>query len=224
MVAQIPPVPQMLVGVALFDLAIYWAHRWGHEVPFLWRFHAVHHSSERMDWISGLRNHPFDGALIAPAFVFLLAAGFSAEFTGALAIIQLVTGLFVHANVRWRWRPLHRVVITPEFHHWHHSNEPDAHCSNYSVFLPVWDLVFGTYFMPADRRPQRYGVDDPVPPRFADQLWYPMRGLTRPWPYLRRPVSGVRHLARLVRSGLRQMRTSAQHPRHRPARPAHLGA
>jgi sterol desaturase/sphingolipid hydroxylase (fatty acid hydroxylase superfamily) len=224
LVAQIPPVPKMLVGVALFDLAIYWAHRWGHEVPFLWRFHAIHHSNERMDWISGLRNHPFDGALIAPAFVFLLGAGFSAEFTGALAVIQLLTGLFVHANVRWRWRPLHRVVITPEFHHWHHSNERDAHCSNYSVFLPVWDIAFGTYFMPEDRRPQRYGVDDPIPPGLADQLWYPMRGLAHPWPYLRHPVSGVRHLGGLVRSGLRQMRASAQHPRHRPTHPRHRAA
>lgn len=219
LLAQIPPVPKMLVGVALFDLASYWAHRWGHEVPFLWRFHAIHHSNERMDWISGLRNHPFDGALIAPAFVFLLGAGFSTEFTGALAVIQLVTGLFLHANVRWRWRPLHRVVITPEFHHWHHSNERDAHCANYSVFLPAWDIAFGTYFMPEERRPQRYGVDEPIPPGLADQLWYPMRGLARPWPHLRHPASGVRHLGGLVRSGLRQMRTSARHPRHRSARP-----
>ena len=66
-----------------------------------------------LDWISGLRVHPFDGALLAPPFVFLLAAGFSAEVAGALAIVQFVTGLFLHANVRWRWRPLHRSSSRP---------------------------------------------------------------------------------------------------------------
>jgi len=109
----------------------------------------VHHSTEQLDWVSGFRNHPFDGAIVAPPFFFLIAAGFDATFTGVLAVVQLVTGLFLHANVRWRWRPLHRIVITPEFHHWHHANETDAHNSNYSVFLPLWDIVFGTYYMPA---------------------------------------------------------------------------
>lgn len=216
-VGLVPPVPRMLLGIALFDLAIYWTHRWGHEVPALWRFHSIHHSNERMDWISGLRVHPLDGVLIAPAFLLLIGAGFSNEFAGALAVIQVITGLFLHANVRWRWRPLQRVVATPEFHHWHHSNEPDAHCSNYSAFLPAWDVVFGTYFVPRDRRPQRYGVDEPIPQGLLDQLWHPLRGLDRPWPYLRHPVTGVRHVAKLVRSGLHQMRASAQRPRRRAA-------
>jgi sterol desaturase/sphingolipid hydroxylase (fatty acid hydroxylase superfamily) len=218
LVAQVPPLPQMLLGIALFDLAVYWAHRWGHEVPFLWRFHSIHHSNERMDWISGLRTHPLDGALIAPAFVLLLGAGFSQELTGLLAVVQIVTGLFLHANVRWRWRPLHRLVATPEFHHWHHSNEPDAHFSNYAAFLPAWDLVFGTYFVPAHRRPQRYGVDEPIPAGLVDQLWHPLRGLTRPWPLLRHPARGLRHLGALLRRGLAQLVASAQRPRRAPGR------
>ncbi len=218
LVDQLPGGLRLLVGIALFDLAGYWAHRWGHEVPFLWRFHSIHHSSDRLDWISGLRLHPLDGALIAPAFVLLIGAGFSGEFTGLLAVVQFVTGLFLHANVRWRWRRLHRLVATPEFHHWHHANEVDAHCTNYSAFLPAWDLAFGTYFMPGHRRPARYGVDDPVPAGLADQLLYPARGLGRPWPYLRHPGCGARHLARLVRRGLGQMAASARRPRGEPFR------
>jgi len=215
---QLPDLPRLLVGIALFDLAGYWAHRWGHEVPFLWRFHAVHHSSEQLDWISGLRTHPLDGALIAPAFVFLLGAGFSGEFTGLLAVVQIVTGLFLHANVRWRWRRLDRIVATPEFHHWHHANEVDAHCSNYSAFLPVWDLAFGTWFMPSGRRPARYGVDDPVPSGLADQLLYPLRGLARPWVHLRHPWRGARYLGHLVRRGLGQMAATARRPHDVPFR------
>lgn len=213
LVELIPAGPRALVGLAVFDLAIYWGHRWGHEVPFLWRFHSIHHSPERLDWITGFRSHPADGALLAPAFVFLLAAGFSEEFTGVLAVVQLGTGLFLHANVRWRWKPLHRVIVTPELHHWHHANERDARFTNYAAFLPVWDILFGTYFMPADRRPQHYGVDEPIPAGLAEQLWHPLRGLSRPWTYLRHPASGVRHLVRLTRRGVGQMWDSARHPR-----------
>jgi sterol desaturase/sphingolipid hydroxylase (fatty acid hydroxylase superfamily) len=196
LVAMLPGWLMPFVGVAVFDLAIYWAHRWSHEVPVLWRFHAVHHSTEHLDWISGFRNHPFDGAVVAPPAVFLLAAGFDAEFTGVLAVVQVITGLFLHANVRWRWKPLQRIVITPEFHHWHHSYEPDAHCSNYSVFLPLWDIMFGTYYMPTNRRPVRYGVSEDMPTTMWGQLRFPFRGV--------RTVSQMlRHPWRSIRDGMR---------------------
>ena len=196
-VALIPEAIMPFAGLALFDLAIYWTHRWYHEVPVLWRFHAIHHSTERLDWVSGFRTHPLDGTLIAPAFIFLLAAGFPPEVTGALAVVQIVLGIFLHANVRWRLRPLHRIVMTPEFHHWHHANEPGAINSNYAAFLPVWDLLFGTYFMPRNRRPQRYGVDEHIPDGMVGQLRHPFRDLP---PIHRLLWRGVRHPWRSVRS------------------------
>ncbi len=180
LVSQIPPLAQMMLGLVLFDLLIYWTHRFSHEVPFLWRFHAIHHSTETLDWVSGLRGHPFDGVILAPAFVFLLAAGFSPEYAGAITVIQILSGLFLHANVRWRLRPLHRLIITPEFHHWHHTNEPTAMHSNYSVFLPIWDIAFGTYFMPSNRRPATYGVDEYIPSGVVGQLLWPLRGIGNP--------------------------------------------
>lgn len=212
LVAMIPPAILPIVAVVLFDFVIYWTHRWGHEVPLFWRFHAIHHSTEHLDWVSGFRNHPFDGVFIAPAFAFLLAAGFDPEVAGVLVIVQIVTGLFLHANVRWRWRPLHRVVITPEFHHWHHSNESDAHCSNYSVFLPAWDIIFGTYFMPKDRRPTVYGVDDEIPIGLVPQLLHPMKGTGNPLRWLTHPVRGLKTLWRHVRALTGQMRRSARRP------------
>ena len=133
---RLPFWAQAGLGFLLLDLTIYWIHRMSHEVPFFWRFHAVHHSSIHLDWISGVRNHPFDGVFGAPAFAFLIGAGVSLEITGALAVIQLVTGLWAHLNVRWRLRPLHRVVLTPDFHHWHHANERDAHNTNYCRTAP----------------------------------------------------------------------------------------
>jgi sterol desaturase/sphingolipid hydroxylase (fatty acid hydroxylase superfamily) len=118
-------------GVLLLDVLIYWTHRLSHEVGVFWRFHSIHHSSARMDWISGIRVHPFDGVLIAVPVVFALVAGFQLEVVGAFAVVQFLIGLFAHANVRWRLRPLHRIVMTPEFHHWHHGNHPESIHTNY---------------------------------------------------------------------------------------------
>lgn len=214
LVSLLPPTVKLVLGVLLVDLAAYWIHRFNHEVPFLWRFHAVHHSSEQLDWVSGLRGHPLDGALAAPPFVLLAVAGFPIKFVGAAAAIQIVLGLFLHANVRWRWRVLQRVVATPEFHHWHH--EASAHNTNYAALLPLWDQVFGTYDVPGDRRPARYGVDEAVPAGLVNQLRWPLHDV----PPLRRMLTaGVRHprrsaqqLTRSVRRGLRQVAASARRP------------
>ena len=142
-------------GVLLLDFLIYWTHRLGHEVGFLWRFHAIHHSSEKMDWISGVRQHPFDGVIVVVPAAILLVAGFDLTVVGVAAIVQTVAGLFAHVNVRWRLRPLWKVIMTPEFHHWHHSNTPESIHANYSVGLPIWDIIFGTYYMPEDDVPDR---------------------------------------------------------------------
>ena len=219
LVSMLPGIVRLVVGFALFDLTIYWLHRFSHEVPFLWRFHAVHHSTAHLDWISGVRNHPLDGALLAPPFVLLAAAGFPLEFTGALTVVQVLTGLFLHANVRWRWRALQRIVITPEFHHWHHSSEREAINTNYSVFLPLWDIAFGTYRVPADRRPKQYGIGEPMPTGIINQLRYPLRDLPSAGAVLacaaRHPVRSVRHLLRSVRRGIGQMWASARRPTRR---------
>lgn len=216
LVGALPTGVRLVSGVLLFDCTVYWVHRFSHEVPFLWRFHSVHHSTRHLDWVSGLRNHPLDGALFAPPFVFLAACGFRLQLVVVLTVVQGVLGLFLHANVSWRWRPLQRVVITPEFHHWHHSSESDAVNTNYSAFLPVSDLVFGTYFMPSDRRPQRYGINEPMPSGMVNQLRYPFVGLAtlrRLFLFcLRHPLRATAHLARSVRRGLRQMRVVARRP------------
>ena len=199
LVALIPPAAAPFVAVVLFDITTYWIHRWSHEVPILWRFHAVHHSTENLDWVSGFRAHPLDGALLAPPFVFLIAAGFNPELAGALAIIQLILGIFLHANVRWKWRPLHRILITPEFHHWHHTNDPRAIHSNYSVFLPLWDQIFGTYFMPWNRRPDRYGIDEHMPTGVVAQLRHPLRGVGNPLRAMRHPIQALKTVFRFVK-------------------------
>jgi sterol desaturase/sphingolipid hydroxylase (fatty acid hydroxylase superfamily) len=219
LVALVPPAVKPFLALALFDLAIYWIHRWSHEVPLLWRFHAVHHSTDHLDWISGFRVHPLDGALVAPPLVFLLAAGFDPQVAGALAVVQVVLGIFLHANVRWRLRPLHRLLITPEFHHWHHTNDPDAIHSNYSVFLPLWDQLFGTYFLPADRRPEVYGIDEHMPEGVVAQLRHPLRGLGNPLRFARHPFRSLRSFGRHLAVVLGQIRRSTVRRRKGTPRP-----
>lgn len=180
LVTAIPMGWRLVVGFVAFDLLLYWVHRLSHEVPVLWRFHAVHHSSRHLDWVAGARTHPLDGTFAAPVFAFGLGAGLPAEAVGAFAVFRAVTGIWAHLNVRWRLRPLQRLVMTPEFHHWHHANEPEALNTNYSVGLPVWDLAFGTWYMPSDRRPRRYGTDDAVPSGVIGQLVAPLRRRPRP--------------------------------------------
>jgi sterol desaturase/sphingolipid hydroxylase (fatty acid hydroxylase superfamily) len=223
LVIRLPGPIQIVLGFVALDALTYWLHRFGHEVAFLWRFHKVHHSSPQLDWVSGLRVHPLDGAFLAPPLVFLVVAGVPLKATGVLAVLQLLIGLFLHANVRWRLRPLQRVVATPEFHHWHHANEPDALNHNYASFLPIWDLMFGTWFMPAGRRPERYGMDEPIPDGLVAQLRQPWQGLPRPRrliaDVMRHPIRTALITGRAVRRGLGQVSASI----HRPAASVHCG-
>ena len=186
LVAMLPAPALPILGAVLFDLAGYWVHRFAHEKAVLWRFHSVHHTGKQLDWLSGIRGHPLDGFLVGPPILLLIAAGFPAEITGGIAILQMIVGLFLHANVRWRLRPLHRIIATPDFHHWHHANEPASIHTNYAAFLPIWDQLFGTYRVPKDREPLRYGIDEPHPSTFVGLLVTPLNGLRLP-KQLRRP-------------------------------------
>jgi sterol desaturase/sphingolipid hydroxylase (fatty acid hydroxylase superfamily) len=217
LVGALPSAAVPFVAFVLFDFLGYWTHRWAHEVPFLWRFHAVHHSPEHMDWVSGFRVHPFDGVLIAPSAFFLIAAGFDPEVTGVLVILQIVLGIFFHANVRVRWRWLDKLLANPEFHHWHHANEADSICHNYAAALPQWDLLFGTYFMPertSDRRPQHYGLDEYTPRTMLGLLTHPLRGARKHVSLLWHPVRAVKTIFRGAKNLLRAVRRSTFRKTH----------
>ena len=217
LVEMIPASFKAIVAFVLFDFFVYWAHRWYHEVPELWRFHSIHHSPEHLDWISGFRIHPFDFALIAPGFIFLVAAGFDPETSGIIAVIQLISGIFLHANISWRLRPFHSIIQTPEFHHWHHANDEDAHWSNYCGFLPFWDILFGTYYMPKDRRPEEYGVDEYIPEGLLKQLHHPLKGTGNPIRAVFHPIRSIRTGFSVAKKILRGVWRSTFRPRgHRP--------
>ena len=177
-VAAQPYVVQFVEILLVADLSEYAIHRLFHTVPFLWRFHAVHHSAEVMDWLAGSRMHLVD-VLVTRALVFvpLYVLGFAPPPVYAYLVFVSFHAVFIHANVRFRFGRVAHLIATPQFHHWHHAADAEGVDKNFAVHLPVLDRLFGTYCMPAERWPNAYGIAGrPVPPDYARQLLYPFSG------------------------------------------------
>lgn len=163
--------------VLVADLAQYAVHRAFHEIPALWRFHAVHHSVKTMDWLAGSRLHLVDviavrAAVLAP----IVWLGFDKPVVDAYIVLAGVQAVFNHANVRWRFGPLAHVIVTPAFHHWHHAQDDEAIDRNYAAHLAFLDRLFGTAVRSDREWPRQYGVvGDGVPEGWWAQTAYPFR-------------------------------------------------
>ncbi|MEZ5462076.1 sterol desaturase family protein [Dokdonella sp.] len=170
-------VPQLLLCILVADLSQYWTHRAYHEIPFLWKFHSVHHSTKSMDWLAGSRQHVLEVIVtrvlvVAPLFVL----GFSEAVINAYIIIVGFQAVLNHANVRVPWGPLRYLIVTPDFHHWHHASDDEAIDRNYAAHYAFLDYLFGTA-VKADRSlPNHYGVvGDYMPDGFFAQQMFPFR-------------------------------------------------
>lgn len=175
----IPTQPRWLVVVEMFllaDLLGYWCHRLFHGRR-LWRFHAVHHSSTQVDWLSSVRLHPVNDIVTRSLQVIpLVLLGFPLKALAVLVPFIGLHALLLHANVPWTFGPLRYVISSPVFHRWHHTTASEAMNRNFAGFFPLWDLVFGTFHMPADRQPADFGIaGSDVPAGFAGQMLYPFR-------------------------------------------------
>ena len=173
-IAGLPVAAQALLLVVVGDFIGYWAHRLFHGRK-LWPFHAVHHSSNDLDWLSAVRVHPVNDVLgKTTRSVPLVLLGFSPLVLAAYVPFLTFHAILLHANVSWTFGPLRHVVASPAFHRWHHSCEEQAMGKNFAGLLPVWDLLFGTFYLPQQVRPTAFGITgDPVPEGFVGQLAYP---------------------------------------------------
>jgi sterol desaturase/sphingolipid hydroxylase (fatty acid hydroxylase superfamily) len=159
-VQALPWWAQVTVVLVLSDLVNYVNHRAMHRVPLLWRVHAVHHSSEHLDWLATARAHPLDQALTVTATMLpALALGYLDALPWLVTLFFLYYPFVSHANARIRVPIVDRVIVTPSFHHWHHADEPDARDVNFGGFLCVWDRLLGTAHEPGGF-PTRYGTAD----------------------------------------------------------------
>ncbi len=176
-IAGQPFVVQFLEVMFLTDLAQYWFHRTFHKIPALWKFHAVHHSAQAMDWLAGSRMHVIE-VILMRSFTTLpmYVMGFAEAPLYAYVFFVYLLSVFIHANIRIPFGFLQYIVATPRFHHWHHGIEEEAIDKNFAIHFPVIDMVFGTFHMPGDRWPEGYGIGGhPVPKGFWKQLLYPFK-------------------------------------------------
>ena len=174
--AQLPLALQALLFLAGADVMNYWIHRAFHGSP-MWKYHAVHHSSEDLDWVSAARFHPVNIFLGSVATdVVLLLAGISPNVMVFLGPFTIAHSAFVHANLKWTLGPFRYVLAGPVFHRWHHTAAEEGGEKNFASTFPILDVLFGTFYMPENKLPAAYGIADrSFPPSFGQQMIYPFR-------------------------------------------------
>lgn len=165
---------QCLAVLVIQDFLMYWIHRAFHN-RLAWKIHAVHHSPKVLDWLATTRFHPLNSLLeFALVDVAVVLMGFSPGAVIALSPFNLIYSAMVHANLNWTFGPLKHVLASPVFHRWHHSSLPEALDKNFAATFPILDVIFGTFYMPAGRRPAQFGSgDSEFPEGFWGQMFYP---------------------------------------------------
>jgi sterol desaturase/sphingolipid hydroxylase (fatty acid hydroxylase superfamily) len=176
-VASYPFMLQLLLAMLVADLFQYAAHFSFHRSPFLWRFHAIHHSIRSVDWIAGSRLHIVD-ILVTRSFTYIpiYLLGFSLPVFYAYVTIVALQAVMAHANVRIPFGPFKYLLVTPQYHHWHHCDDPELYDKNFAIHFPFIDKLFGTYYLPQNEWPQRTGLGQQQYPKgYLKQLLFPFK-------------------------------------------------
>jgi sterol desaturase/sphingolipid hydroxylase (fatty acid hydroxylase superfamily) len=174
--AALPGWLQAILIVVLGDFVGYWMHRAFHRGR-LWPFHAVHHGARELTWTAAVRVHPVNEVLsrMVQAVPFVVL-GFSPLVVGAYLPFLTFYAILLHANLHWDFGPLRYVIASPTFHRWHHADEAAARDRNFAGLLPLWDWLFGTFYLPRGVQPQRFGAQGGnVPDGWLAQQLYPFR-------------------------------------------------
>jgi sterol desaturase/sphingolipid hydroxylase (fatty acid hydroxylase superfamily) len=154
---------KIILAHLISDFILYWIHRGMHSNKFLWRTHQWHHSSEALYWFSGFRTSLMH--IFLYAFPQILVGFIIFRFTplelGIGFGLGAISNLFTHSNLKLpEWFPLHRVLVTPDFHHPHHS-QLGTQNKNFGNVTTLWDQLFGTYVDPKKiRKDFKYGMKE----------------------------------------------------------------
>lgn len=171
---------QVVIIILCADFVLYWEHRLYHEARWLWPIHAVHHSVEDMDWLAGSRGHfiqVFSERAMVMIPLYLLGADQAA--LNIYVVFAALQAVYIHCNLHIPVGPLKYLLVTPQFHHWHHSSEKPAIDTNYSAHTPLFDRLFGTYHMPGEHWPAHFGTTRKLPASYLGHLFYPITALRK---------------------------------------------
>lgn len=168
---------QVVLLLLVADAGRYWGHRLAHEVPWLWRFHANHHSPNRLWFFNAIRQHPVDKALFTVTeLLFPVLLGVNGEVLALYFLMTASNGFFQHCNIDAKLGPLYYVFNAVHLHRWHHSKLADESNHNYGNNIIVYDLLFGTFYLPKDREVGPIGVLNPDYPKgYVGQFLAPFR-------------------------------------------------
>jgi sterol desaturase/sphingolipid hydroxylase (fatty acid hydroxylase superfamily) len=176
LIARMPWILQFCLAVVVADVAEYFIHLALHKVPFLWRFHSIHHSSKALDWIAGSRSHFVDDTLVRGFILVPLMLGFSQSIILAYLVFVTLHATWTHCNFGPNAKWLEKFLVMPRYHHWHHSSQKEGIDKNFAIHFPWIDRIFGTYYYP-DRWPEVYGLDgEEISPSFLRQTIEPFIG------------------------------------------------
>jgi lathosterol oxidase len=180
LIRRLPWLLQFFLAVVVADLSEYFIHLALHKVPFLWRFHAVHHSSKALDWIAGSRSHFVDDTLVRGFILVPMMLGFSQSIIFAYLIFVTLHATWTHCNFGPSAKWIEQYLVMPRYHHWHHTSQKEGIDKNFAIHFPWIDRLFGTYYYP-DTWPERYGLDgEEIAPGFVAQTIDPFIGRKRP--------------------------------------------
>jgi sterol desaturase/sphingolipid hydroxylase (fatty acid hydroxylase superfamily) len=178
--AHWPILLQLAFALVVAEFGGYWAHRLQHMYPVFWRVHALHHSAARLYWLNAGRFHPLDMVMLAGSgFGPLILLGCPPDTLAITLLFAGMHGTFQHANIHVKLGPLNWIFSMSELHRWHHSKTIEESNANYSGHVLIWDVVFGTRFLPKDRLPPLdIGISEL--PDFPESWW---EGLKSPFTY-----------------------------------------
>ncbi len=159
-----PVALQVLFFLVTHDFYIYWFHRWQHHSKILWRTHEAHHSNTEVDWLAGTRSHSIE-ILINQTIEFapIVLLGANPVVVPVKALIDAVWGMYIHSNINVKSGWLQYIINGPEMHQWHHADQQEVFYANYSTKIALWDWLFGTAYLPANKKPERFGLYYPYP-------------------------------------------------------------
>jgi len=173
LVARLPWFLQFFMAVLVADIAEYFIHLAFHKVPLLWRFHAVHHSSTALDWLSGSRGHFFEDIVVRISIITPLMIAFSQSIILGYLIFVTLQATWSHCNFAPSPSWLAKCLVTPRYHHWHHTSQKEGLDKNFALHFPWIDRIFGTYYLP-DKWPELYGLNgENISPGFIRQTIAP---------------------------------------------------